>query len=56
MKDTNTHKALTIKTLTKHNVWDIEENDVFKAGCNRRAKIGCKIFRKLCKCNRKNNK
>jgi hypothetical protein len=30
MKDTNTHKALTIKTLTKHNVWDIQENDVFR--------------------------
>ena len=23
-------KALTLKTLTKSNVWDIQENDVFR--------------------------
>mgnify|MGYP003511393885 CR=1 FL=1 len=27
MKD---KKAITIKTLTKSNVWDIQENDVFR--------------------------
>lgn len=30
MKEENNKKALTFKSLTKNNVWDIQENDVFR--------------------------
>ncbi len=30
MKDSTTKKALSLKTLTKSTVWDIQENDVFR--------------------------
>ncbi len=30
MKEANSKKALTFKTLTKNNVWDIQENDIFR--------------------------
>lgn len=30
MKEANNKKALSFKTLTKHNVWDIQENDIFR--------------------------
>ena len=29
MKD-NANKSLTLKTLNKSNVWDIQENDIFR--------------------------
>ena len=30
MKETTLKKALTLKTLTKNNVWDLQENDIFR--------------------------
>lgn len=30
MKQEGTKKALTLKTLTKSNVWDVQENDIFR--------------------------
>ena len=30
MKEETTKKALTLKTLTKSNVWDVQENDIFR--------------------------
>lgn len=30
MKEANSKKVLTFKTLTKNNVWDIQENDIFR--------------------------
>ena len=30
MKETTTNKALSLKTLTKSTVWDVQENDIFR--------------------------
>ena len=30
MKEETTKKALTLKLLTKSNVWDVQENDIFR--------------------------
>ena len=30
MKQEGNKKALSLKTLTKSNVWDIQENDIFR--------------------------
>ena len=30
MKQSGAKKALTLKTLTKNNVWDLQENDIFR--------------------------
>ena len=30
MKEDSNNKALSLKTLTKSNVWDIQENDIFR--------------------------
>ncbi len=30
MKEANTNKALSLKTLTKSSVWDVQENDIFR--------------------------
>ena len=30
MKEENKNKALSLKTLTKSSVWDVQENDIFR--------------------------
>ena len=30
MKEATTNKALSLKTLTKSSVWDVQENDIFR--------------------------
>ena len=30
MKEATTNKALSLKTLTKSTVWDVQENDIFR--------------------------